>query len=71
MKHYIAIVRKEGGSAYGVEFPDFPGCISSGDTIEEALKSAEGALSLHIRGMKEDCEEIPESMILVTTVGVE
>ena len=59
MVAYIALIRKEHGSCYGVEFPDFPGCISGGDTLDEAVRSAESALDFHIRGMLEDCEEIP------------
>ncbi|MFC1611283.1 type II toxin-antitoxin system HicB family antitoxin [Myxococcota bacterium] len=59
MADYIALIRKEGDSAFGVDFPDFPGCISSGATLDEALRDARGALALHIKGMLEDGEEIP------------
>ena len=33
---YIAIMHKEPNSAYGVSFPDFPGCVTAGDTLEQA-----------------------------------
>ena len=59
MTTYIALIRKEKRSAFGVEFPDFPGCISSGKTLDEALRSAGDALALHMRGMMDDGEEIP------------
>lgn len=59
MATYIALIRKEKRSSFGVEFPDFPGCISAGKTLDEALRSATEALALHIRGMIEDGEEIP------------
>ena len=36
MSTYAAFIRQEEGICYGVDFPDFPGCISAGDTIEEA-----------------------------------
>jgi len=39
MAIYIALVHKEKDSAYGVSFPDFPGCISAGDTLEEAAST--------------------------------
>ena len=51
MRHYIALVRKDPESAYGVEFPDFPGCISAGDTLDEAARGAAEALQLHVEGM--------------------
>jgi predicted RNase H-like HicB family nuclease len=59
MATYIALIRKEPESAFGVDFPDFPGCISSGATLDEALRDAQGALALHIKGMLADGEEIP------------
>ncbi len=47
------------GTGYGVYFPDLPGCVSYGDTFEEAQKEAAEALGLHIYGMEKDGEEIP------------
>ncbi|MEW6113639.1 MAG: type II toxin-antitoxin system HicB family antitoxin [Thermodesulfobacteriota bacterium] len=60
MKTYIALLRKEEGSSYGVDFPDFPGCITGGETMDIAYREAAEALQLHIKGMLEDGEEIPE-----------
>ena len=56
---YIAYLHKERKSNFGVSFPDFPGCITAGKTLEEARRNAVEALSLHIEGMLEDGEEIP------------
>lgn len=42
-----------------VEFPDLPGCLSCGDT-EEALAMAREALALHLYGMEQDGDPIPE-----------
>ena len=57
---YIAYLHKERKSNFGVSFPDFPGCITAGKTLEEARRNAVAALGLHIEGMLEDGEEIPE-----------
>jgi predicted RNase H-like HicB family nuclease len=59
MANYIAVVHKDPQSDFGVSFPDFPGCITAGSTIDEAKDMAHDALSLHIRGMLEDAENIP------------
>ena len=59
MTNYIAIIHKDSRSDFGVSFPDLPGCISAGRTIDEAKESAQEALSLHIQGMLEDGEEVP------------
>lgn len=60
MKTYIALLRKEEGSSYGVDFPDFPGCITGGESIDAAYKRAPEVLRFHIKGMLEDGEKIPE-----------
>lgn len=69
MKTYYALLRKEDDSAYGVDFPDFPGCITAGESLEQASKRAPEALILHINGMLADGEEIPEPPSLDTIVN--
>jgi predicted RNase H-like HicB family nuclease len=59
MAAYIALIRKEPDSDYGVDFPDFPGCITAGRTLEEARRMAAEALELHVEGMSQDGEAIP------------
>lgn len=60
MTSYIALLRKDADSDYGVEFPDFPGCITAGTSLEEARRMAAEALDLHLAGMREDGEATPE-----------
>jgi predicted RNase H-like HicB family nuclease len=57
---YIAYLHKEPGSDYGVSFPDFPGCITVGRTLDEASRMAAEALNLHIQGMIEDGDPVPD-----------
>ena len=57
---YIAYLHKDRKSDFGVSFPDFPGCVTAGKTLEEARRMAVQALALHIGGMAEDGEPIPE-----------
>jgi predicted RNase H-like HicB family nuclease len=60
MTAYIALMRKEPTTDFGVDFPDFPGCVTAGKTLEEARKMAGEALELHVEGMLEDQAPIPE-----------
>jgi predicted RNase H-like HicB family nuclease len=59
MTAYVALLRKQPDSDYGVDFPDFPGCITAGETLEDARRMATEAVQLHIEGMIEDGEAIP------------
>ncbi len=61
---YIAYLHKDSDSDYGVSFPDFPGCVTAGSTLEEARRMAAEALVFHIAGMREDGEAIPDSSTL-------
>ncbi|HWF00311.1 MAG TPA: type II toxin-antitoxin system HicB family antitoxin [Caulobacteraceae bacterium] len=57
---YIALIHKEAGSDYGVSFPDLPGVITAGETLDDARRMAAEALALHLEGMAEDGEALPE-----------
>jgi predicted RNase H-like HicB family nuclease len=56
---YIAYLHKDKNSDFGVSFPDFPGCITAGSTLEEARKMAVEALAFHVAGLMADGEIIP------------
>ena len=42
-------------TGYSVYFPNLPGCITCGESFEDAQREAVDALSLHIYGMEKDC----------------
>ena len=60
MANYIAVIHKDKNSEYGVSFPDFPGCVTAGETIDEAKDMAQEALELHVEGMVQDGESLPK-----------
>jgi predicted RNase H-like HicB family nuclease len=60
MAGYIALVHKDAGTSYGVSFPDVPGCISAGDTFEQAVSNAAEALAGHFGAMKTDGDPLPQ-----------
>jgi predicted RNase H-like HicB family nuclease len=66
---YIALLRKDPDSDYGVDFPDFPGCITAGSTLEETRQMAAEALEFHIEGMLEERLQIPEPSPLETVMA--
>lgn len=46
MKTFYAVVDKEPHSAFGIRFPEVPGCFSAADRLEDVVPNAVEALSL-------------------------
>jgi predicted RNase H-like HicB family nuclease len=59
MTSYIAYLRKDRDSDYGVEFPDLPGCFSAGSTMEEAKAMAAEALAGHVSVLQSEEFSVP------------
>ena len=51
---YLVRINKDLRSDWGASVPDLPGCVATGKTIDAALRRIQGAMELHIRGMKAD-----------------
>ena len=54
-----AIVIEEAGSNYSAYVPDLPGCVATGDTIEQVEREIRDAIQFHIAGLKEDGIPVP------------
>ena len=69
------LLPEEGGnqdfkmSGYLIEFPDLPGCMSDGETLEDAIENGKDALQCWIEAAAEDGQEIPEPGSHVADVG--
>ncbi|OGY92512.1 MAG: hypothetical protein A3H70_04620 [Candidatus Komeilibacteria bacterium RIFCSPLOWO2_02_FULL_48_11] len=50
--------QSEGG--YTVEVPDLPGCISEGDTLEEAKENIQEAIEVYIETLRDRKKSVPE-----------
>jgi predicted RNase H-like HicB family nuclease len=55
----VAVIHRDPGTDYGISFPDFPGCISAGSTLDEVLELGTEALNAHIALMLEDGDIFP------------
>jgi predicted RNase H-like HicB family nuclease len=60
MRYVAAIEKGDKKHAYGVVVPDLPGCLSAGDTLDEALSNVKEAILLHLGGLMN--EKIPVSV---------
>ncbi|MGI8742978.1 MAG: type II toxin-antitoxin system HicB family antitoxin [Bryobacteraceae bacterium] len=57
---YAVVIEKSPGGNYGAYVPDLPGCVSTGETLEEMKRNIQEAIEFHLDGMREDGLPIPE-----------
>ena len=69
MKEY-AVVYEWGPNNWSAYVPDLPGCVTTGKTREETERNIREAIELHLEGMREDGEPIPEPTTEVGKVAV-
>jgi predicted RNase H-like HicB family nuclease len=59
---YIGFIHKEPDSSFGVSFPDLPGHVTAGDTLDEAFAKAHELIALLSRHWLEDTgEDMPKA----------
>ncbi len=68
MKSYLALVEKENDSAFGVRFPDVPGCFSAADEMEQVIPNAVEALQLWAEDMPVPAPSEYEAIISLSDV---
>ena len=71
MKQF-AIVIEKAALNYAAYVPDLPGCVATGATLAETEQLIREAIELHLEGLREDGETIPEptSRVEYVEVGV-
>lgn len=65
MKYTVLI--EKGPTSYGASVPDLPGCVAVAETRQEVEQLIKEAIALHLQGMREDGDPIPEP---ITTAAV-
>jgi predicted RNase H-like HicB family nuclease len=63
----FAVIVEKGEHNYSAYSPDLPGCVTTGNTVEETLDNMKEAISFHLKGLQEDAQSIPAS----TSVAVQ
>ena len=69
MRRFLIVVERAGEnfSAYS---PDLPGCVATGATPEETKARMRSAIDLHLKGLREDHQPIPEPSAVAEYVEV-
>ena len=64
LPYRIELIADKERGGYAVRFPELRGCITAGDSLEEAVANADDAKRAWVEAMLEDGEEIPEPDVL-------
>jgi predicted RNase H-like HicB family nuclease len=67
---YAIVIEKVPGSNYSAYVPDLPGCVATGDTLEEIKRLMQEGIEFHLEGMREDGLPVPEPMTEVAYAEV-
>lgn len=59
-----AIVIEPGPPNYSAFIPDLPGCVATGETLDQLKENLREAIEMHLEGLREDGEPIPEPVTL-------
>jgi predicted RNase H-like HicB family nuclease len=58
--HRYLVVIEPAGRSYSAYSPDLPGCVATGATREETRTRMQQAIAMHLEGLREDHQPIPE-----------
>ena len=65
-----AIVIENAGPNFSAYVPDLPGCVATGANIDEVQREIREAIELHLEGIREDGDPIPQPSSSVQYVEI-
>ncbi len=65
-----AVIYEKTGTGYSAHVPDLPGCIAAGESLDETARLIREAVQMHLQGMREDGEPIPQPSTVTDYVTV-
>jgi predicted RNase H-like HicB family nuclease len=65
---YVVVIEKAENGSYSAYVPDFPGCVTRGETEEEAKKLIAEAVELHIESLRRHGGPVPEPSATTHTI---
>ncbi len=69
MSKYLVIYEKT-STGYSAYVPDFPGCITTGPTLQDTQRNMTEALSGHLAVMREFGDPVPEPTTIAETLAI-
>jgi len=59
MKYYLGIIEKDSDSAFGMWFPDMPGCFPAADEFDDLPRVAAELLRLQVEALESNGRDVP------------
>ena len=56
---YLVRINRDPGSDWGASVPDLPGCVATGKTLDTTMRRIQGAIELHLVGLRADGLPVP------------
>lgn len=69
MRRFLIVVEKA-GSTFSAYSPDLPGCVATGATPEQTKARMQTAIAMHVEGLREDHQPVPEPSAIAEYVEV-
>jgi predicted RNase H-like HicB family nuclease len=66
MRYAVVIEKAEGN--YSAYVPDLPGCVATGDTVEDVEAQIREAILFHIEGLTADGSPIPQPTSIAESI---
>ena len=72
MRRYtVLLIPDPADGGFTVTVPTLPGCITEGDTLDQALEYARDAIRLYVEDQEAAGESVPEEVVVPTLATVE
>jgi predicted RNase H-like HicB family nuclease len=69
VRRYLIIIER-GNESYSAYSPDLPGCIATGKTLRETRSRMQGAMELHVEGLRAEGLPVPPAQTLSAYVQI-
>lgn len=71
MREFMVVIHRAEEGGYWVEVPALPGCLSQGETLDEAVENVRAAIECHLEALTEEEGEAPmHDEVLIGRVAV-
>lgn len=65
-----AVIYEKTSTGYSAYFPDLPGCVAAGSSLEETTRLIKGAMEMHLQSMMEDGDPIPAPTTVADNIAL-